>query len=756
MPNYVTPENVGESLNGQRIADYYTSLLHVSGADLTSQPDNTVFTGSGRTTGITLSSDGDRVIINRYIEPEGFDTPTEWLDAFFPINSIMLTVTNNNPGNRIAGTKWAPEAGGKFLVGVGAGLDSNVPPLKRSFSPGFGGVQAGDIASEYCVQLTADELPAHTHDVNTKFVTIGEFDTAKQFVPYFGETVNPQGLVDEESTTYKYFLGQDKIEAFQNNTLYENENEYRTALIKQRHEEGYRYKDSDFSPEIANYSLEGWGGSVVGGPGWGGLLQINSTTTIFINNSPRPDKVPFTGVGNTPGGVLEKSNYDPRDKNRVHPGTFTAQDLLLARNVIVDVLGEEEAAIALEGVDRLKEIDANVRDGNYRNLTTNEQIPGDGVDRLTTTAGASKCHNNILPNYGVYVWRRVPLDSVIPEPPDDTDDNDVIETEKPTNTTMWRGTITKNRKHLNLNNWALDKGWDGVSPATITIKNGVYIYSDKTQKPALKIKHWPNGLTLINKGYIMGRGGDGGSWVSGLRPPGGGWFTGWDAGHAIEITQNSPKGVVIDNSKGAIAGGGGGGAGGGTGNYGGGGGGAGGGKGGDGSQGRNNKGSRERGGKGGNPGQKGEDGENWRRVNGPVLGRLNLEFQGEGGAAGGGGSGGIKRDGNDPHGGGGGGGRKLSKSGSSTGGRGGDKGGGRGGSNKNKGQSVSSSKGGNWGNASGGGGWGADGGDQLTNSRVSSGGGPRKAKGGKGGKAIKTSGKFNYRVFGGVVYGKKD
>ena len=39
----------------------------------------------------------------------------------------MLTATNNNPTNRIAGTKWAPEAGGKFLAGVGEGTDTNDP-----------------------------------------------------------------------------------------------------------------------------------------------------------------------------------------------------------------------------------------------------------------------------------------------------------------------------------------------------------------------------------------------------------------------------------------------------------------------------------------------------------------------------------------------------------------------------------------------------------------------------------------------------
>ena len=85
----ITPQNIGENLTGLRIADYYTSLLHVSGADVLAMPVNDVYTGNGRVTGLSLSALNDRVIINRYIEPKGFDVQTEWLDAFYPMHSIM-------------------------------------------------------------------------------------------------------------------------------------------------------------------------------------------------------------------------------------------------------------------------------------------------------------------------------------------------------------------------------------------------------------------------------------------------------------------------------------------------------------------------------------------------------------------------------------------------------------------------------------------------------------------------------------------
>ena len=794
----ITPENIGESLKRLRIADYYTSLLHVSGADLSVLPNNDVYTGSGKTTGISLSSINDRVVINRYIEPVGFDTPTEWLDAFFPINSIMLTMTNDNPTNRIAGTKWAPVASGRFLVGVGEGQDRNEPPYNRLFTPGYNGVGSGDIAGEYCTRLRAEELPEHTHDVNTQFTTTGEFDTSTQFIFYFGPTVNEQGITEERPLSdvpgarvpialqgnFPYYLEQDRIEAFQNNGTYDGQDQYRTWLIQKRHEEGYRYKDEDFNPKLSNHSLAGWGGSVVGGPGWGGLISIGSDELVYINNSPRPDGVPFT-AGDTTLELLP-SNFDPRAGNRVHPGEFNSQNLLMARNIIVQALGEEAAAEALADVTRLDALDEQVQNGIFRGNTTAEQMPGSGVERITSTTGQTECHNNILPNYGVYVWRRVPLDYQIPEPPEIETNEPVDEPVEPEDTPtpqMWRYTISSNKKELNLNSWARGQGWNGTDPATITIAGGVYIWSDRTDKAALTIDAWPSGVTIINNGFIIGRGGDGGSWVTAKKKrlwpdrdngqsQDGGYMTGWDGGHAIEIRSTSR--VTINNNNGAIGGGGGGGAGGGTGNFGGGGGGAGGGKGGAGSQGVSAWGdSREKGGCGGNLGSKGGDGQNWKRCSSGVCTWVRpssdypngIFLQGKGGEAGGGGSGGWQRDGNDPHGGGGGGGRKLRKNGSSSRGEGGGSpnrrrfGGGNGGRNNEDGESVRAKNVTDstpWGNGSGGGGWGADGGDQLTNARDGCQGyGPRKPKGGKGGNAIKSVNK-NYNVFGGTIYGRRD
>lgn len=110
----------------------------------------------------------------------------------------------------------------------------------------------------------------------------------------------------------------------------------------------------------------------------------------------------------------------------------------------------------------------------------------------------------------------------------------------------------------------------GGSPSqlvTFTNETGVYIYSTSTSTPAVATGTWPAGVDvkLVNNGYIMGKGGNGGSLGDGQA-----------GGNAIEISHP----LIIDNTNGYILGGGGGGAGNSSGGLGG--GGAGGGNGGTG------------------------------------------------------------------------------------------------------------------------------------------------------------------------------
>lgn len=78
-------------------------------------------------------------------------------------------------------------------------------------------------------------------------------------------------------------------------------------------------------------------------------------------------------------------------------------------------------------------------------------------------------------------------------------------------TNEWLGTITTHQKEMNLATWALANGWNGSSHAVITVAAGVYIYSDNVAIPAMTTGQFPGGLTLVVSGYIMGKGGKGGS-----------------------------------------------------------------------------------------------------------------------------------------------------------------------------------------------------------------------------------------------------
>jgi hypothetical protein len=113
--------------------------------------------------------------------------------------------------------------------------------------------------------------------------------------------------------------------------------------------------------------------------------------------------------------------------------------------------------------------------------------------------------------------------------------------------------ISAHQLHLNLRSYLLGQGWDGASAARVTIAPGIYIWSDSTATPALDMGGaFPGGLTLINNGFIIGKGGDGGylqaDRVTYVAPTPG--------GPAIALT--GP--VSIDNAGGYIGGGGGGGA----------------------------------------------------------------------------------------------------------------------------------------------------------------------------------------------------
>ena len=121
---------------------------------------------------------------------------------------------------------------------------------------------------------------------------------------------------------------------------------------------------------------------------------------------------------------------------------------------------------------------------------------------------------------------------------------------------LFKFTISSNQTNADLRTLALAAGWDGKAQPVATIGSGVYVSSSSTGSPALTITgSFPNGVQLINSGYIVGIGGAGGS-GSGQQTTG---YPGNAGGLALSVST-----AVYINNLGTIGGGGGGGGGGGA------------------------------------------------------------------------------------------------------------------------------------------------------------------------------------------------
>lgn len=118
-------------------------------------------------------------------------------------------------------------------------------------------------------------------------------------------------------------------------------------------------------------------------------------------------------------------------------------------------------------------------------------------------------------------------------------------------------TVTKNVKNFNVREAAMSAPhfWDGVTATTfdVIINPGIYLVSDSLTKPAFNSGLLPAGstLTVINNGYILGRGGNGNSFFGGAA------VVASAGGAGVSLTLPAS----IDNTSGYICGGGGGGGG---------------------------------------------------------------------------------------------------------------------------------------------------------------------------------------------------
>lgn len=120
----------------------------------------------------------------------------------------------------------------------------------------------------------------------------------------------------------------------------------------------------------------------------------------------------------------------------------------------------------------------------------------------------------------------------------------------------FRYTITASADGLNINSTYLTaRGWNGSAKVEITVAAGVYLYSTAAQVGLRITGPFPSGFTLINNGYIMGKGGNAADSV--YNNSTGQWVYTAPVNATAGILLISTGLVTIDNWNGYIAGGGG-------------------------------------------------------------------------------------------------------------------------------------------------------------------------------------------------------
>jgi hypothetical protein len=380
-----------ESLENQFISDLYTSLLHLSGAELgPNGPLNKVFDGDGNSTGLALS--GERVIVNNYIYPQGFTTrkPLEWLDSFFPVGCLQLTLDENNPTDRIAGTTWVQVAKGRFLVGTGTGTDKN--GLQREFCPG--GVEeeeaglrggSGDTRGEYEVGLTRDQLPAHTHNVD-----VGAVDVQVPNPAGTATTLTSRSVATENSTLSFREQVQARFSLGRALNLFVTTPPLSIPLINLN--DTSLSTDSDTYPWA--YALD---------------LEFKRGSAKSYDDSIRQE--------------YETGDIADMFKFKEMVGIWNGESRFVSdvKVKLGEVNGEaiRSAKTPYEIAIELGAVDIGAAEAGQL-VTTNNELPtisgptevlnsqeDTNNTRVTAAVGLDASHNNILPSYGVYVWKRI-------------------------------------------------------------------------------------------------------------------------------------------------------------------------------------------------------------------------------------------------------------------------------------------------------------------------------------------------------------
>lgn len=147
-------------LTNTNISETYRGILHFRGEQLPATGQVDVYDGIGNKTSIKIGRACNGVTVCGPLTCDEVKvsnwsiTKANVIDLIYPVGSVIHSINSASPATRFPGTVWEQIAEGRFIVGVGTGVDS------RGEYKAFG---LGETSGEYNHRLTEPEMPSHTH-----------------------------------------------------------------------------------------------------------------------------------------------------------------------------------------------------------------------------------------------------------------------------------------------------------------------------------------------------------------------------------------------------------------------------------------------------------------------------------------------------------------------------------------------------------------------------------------------------------------
>lgn len=147
------------ALTNTTISKTYVGVLHARGSQLPASGQRDIYDGVGQRSAIKLGRGCNGATICGPLSATEILSDsikignTNVIDVIYPVGAVIFN-TGINPSAHIPNTTWVQISQGKFIVGVGSGVDQN--NVSKTFT-------LSDNSGEYQQTLTINQIPAHRH-----------------------------------------------------------------------------------------------------------------------------------------------------------------------------------------------------------------------------------------------------------------------------------------------------------------------------------------------------------------------------------------------------------------------------------------------------------------------------------------------------------------------------------------------------------------------------------------------------------------